>query len=173
MSNEDGNISARVQNLLDRQEIHDALMRYCRGVDRSDEELMRSAFHPDAVAFATNAWEFVAHFIPDNDAATTFTMHSIANLDIDVVGDGAFSEAYFVTYVGRQEEDNQFVDAFCGRYVDKWDRRNGEWKIAHREVAQEWSRANAFGIETFPVPPSEKGTFITPLRNRNDISYGR
>lgn len=169
----DNEMTARLQNLLDRQEIHDALMRYCRGVDRSDEELMRSAYHEDAIAFAINAWEFVKHFIPDNDAATTFTMHSIANLNIEVTGDKAYSEAYFVTYVGRQDGDEEFVDAFCGRYVDKWERRNGEFKIAHREVAREWSRANAFGTGTFPVPPSEKDTFITPLRNRDDISYQR
>jgi ketosteroid isomerase-like protein len=163
--------SARLQNLLDRQDIHDALMRYCRGVDRCDEALMQSAYHEDAVAFAINAWDFVEHFIPDNKAATTFTMHSIANLDIDVVGDKAYSEAYFVTYVGREEDGQEFVDAFCGRYVDRWERRNDDWKIIHREVAREWSRANAFGLETFPVPPREKDTFQTPRRDRSDISF--
>jgi SnoaL-like protein len=163
----------RLQCLFDKQDIHDALMRYCRGVDRCDEELMRSAFHEDAIAFATVAWDFVKHFIPENRAATTFTMHSVANLDIEVLGDVAFSEAYFVTYVGREEGGEEYVDAFCGRYVDKWELRDAHWKIVHREVVREWSRADAFGTGLFPVPPSEKDTFVAPLRNRSDISYRR
>jgi hypothetical protein len=163
----------RLQRLFDREDIHDALMRYCRGVDRCDKELMRSAFHEDAIAFSTVAWDFVQHFIPENRAATTFTMHSIANLDIEVLGGVAFSEAYFVTYVGRQEGDEECVDAFCGRYIDRWEQRDGQWKILHREVVREWSRADAFGTGIFPVPPSEKDTFVAPLRDRRDISYRR
>ena len=40
--------------------------------------------------------------------------------------------------------------------------RDAQWKIVHREVAREWSRADAFGMGIFPVPPSEKDTFVTP-----------
>ena len=38
-----------VQELLDKQQIHEALMRYARGVDRGDAALICSAYHPDAV----------------------------------------------------------------------------------------------------------------------------
>jgi hypothetical protein len=38
-----------VGELKDRQDILDCLMRYSRGVDRLDRELLRSAYHPDAV----------------------------------------------------------------------------------------------------------------------------
>jgi hypothetical protein len=34
--------------LLDRDHIVRCLQRYARGIDRLDEELYRSAFHPDA-----------------------------------------------------------------------------------------------------------------------------
>ena len=34
--------------LLDKQEIHEVLMRYCRGIDRCDAELLHSVYHPDA-----------------------------------------------------------------------------------------------------------------------------
>jgi hypothetical protein len=33
----------------DRWAIHDVLVRYCRGVDRLDADLVRSAYHSDAV----------------------------------------------------------------------------------------------------------------------------
>jgi hypothetical protein len=160
-----------LQVLLDKQEIHDALMRYCRGVDRCDEDLMRSVYHEDARAFGAPAWEFVKEFIPANRDATSFTVHAIQNLMIDVQGDEAFSEAYFVTYVGRPDGGVEYVDAFCGRYIDRWEKRHGRWAVAHRETAREWARANALGLDEFPIPPSEEGTFLQPKRSREDLSY--
>jgi SnoaL-like domain len=42
---------AGVAELLDRAAIQDVLLRYCRGADRCDEELIRSGFDP---AFLTS-----------------------------------------------------------------------------------------------------------------------
>ena len=47
----------RLEQLLDRQEILDCLLRFCRGMDRFDRELFLSAFHSDAIIAAG---EFVA-----------------------------------------------------------------------------------------------------------------
>src|ERR1035437_9239359 len=38
-----------VQRLLVEAEIREVLFRYCRGIDRLDEELVRSCYHPDAI----------------------------------------------------------------------------------------------------------------------------
>lgn len=98
-------------------------------------------------------------------------MHAIHNLTIEVRDDETFSEAHFVSYIGRPEGGTEYVDAFCGRYIDHWERRDGEWGVVHREVGREWARGNAFGNEQFPVPPSEDGTFIRPMRGGEDLSY--
>src|SRR5690606_8703026 len=37
-----------LQAALDREAIHTVLMRYCRGVDRLDRDLIASVYHPDA-----------------------------------------------------------------------------------------------------------------------------
>lgn len=166
-------IAPELQLLLDKQEIHDALMRYCRGVDRCDEELMRSMFHEDGVAFKAPAWEFVAHFVPANRESTTFTMHFMGNLSIDVIGDKAFSEAYFMTYVGRDADGKEVIDVFAGRYVDRWVRRKGRWGVLLHDSIHEWSRGDVAGDTPFPVPPSEDGTFARPIRGRDDISFAR
>lgn len=39
---------AMIQNLLDKEAIRDCLYRYCRGIDRADEAILRSAYWPDA-----------------------------------------------------------------------------------------------------------------------------
>jgi hypothetical protein len=82
--------------LVDKQEIHDVLMRYCRGIDRCDEELLRSVYHPDAT---DNHGQFngtAADFIPwalqalRRDERTT---HFLCNELIEVQGDTAHCES--------------------------------------------------------------------------------
>jgi hypothetical protein len=161
-----------IAQLVDRHEIHEALMRYCRGVDRCDEELMRSVYHEDATdhhgAYSGPAWDFVAMFVPSSREESTFTQHAIANLSIDLDGDRAASEAYFVAYVGRMEDGAEVIDVFGGRYVDQWERRENGWGVTDRKVVHEWSRANAFGTQPFPLPTE---LFVQPVRGREDVSF--
>ena len=51
---------ARLDALLDRQDILDCLTRFSRGIDRFDKALFLSAFHPDAVIAAGTRRSFVA-----------------------------------------------------------------------------------------------------------------
>ena len=37
-----------LQELLDQRAIRDVVLRYCRGIDRLDLELVRDCYHPDA-----------------------------------------------------------------------------------------------------------------------------
>ena len=48
----DADRQARLDRLLDLQDIVDCLTRFSRGMDRFDRELVLSAFHPDAVIAA-------------------------------------------------------------------------------------------------------------------------
>jgi hypothetical protein len=162
-----------LQTLLDKQAIHDAMMKYCRGVDRCDEELMRSVYHEDAQdhhgPFTGPAWEFVAGFVPQSRSESSFTMHFIGNMTIELEGDRASSESYFVAYVGRREGENEYVDAFGGRYIDDWERRDNGWGVVTREVVHEWSRADACGLQPFPLPAE---LFAQPKRDaREDLSF--
>ena len=42
-------LAEKVQILLDERDIREVLLRYCRGVDRCDAELISSCYHADAV----------------------------------------------------------------------------------------------------------------------------
>ncbi len=54
----------RLQALLDKQEIEEVVLRYCRGIDRRDFDLVRACYHPDARdhhgSFDGTVEEFVA-----------------------------------------------------------------------------------------------------------------
>jgi hypothetical protein len=69
-------------------------------------------------------------------------MHSVSNHQIELEGDVAWSEAYLVA-LHRFERDGELHDwVLGGRYVDRFERRDGEWRIAHRITVHDWSRVD-------------------------------
>jgi len=131
-------------DLLARQEIADVIYRYARGIDRLDFDLVRSCYHPDAYddhgSYAGDIDGFVAmceKFLPRWSA----TMHFMGNMLIEVEGDAARAETYAVAYHHRADENGVGKDDVFGvRYVDRFEKRDGDWKIAYRVVATEWRR---------------------------------
>ena len=129
--------------LSDLQMIRDAAHRYCRGVDRLDADEMRSAYWPDAIddhgVFVGNAMEFVDRVIPSHGRWRA-TMHCILNHHIELDGDGtgARGEIYNVTYLFHG--DANALDTWWGRYLDRYEQRNGDWRIAHRVCVHEGTR---------------------------------
>ena len=119
--------------LLDKQEIHEVLMRYCRGIDRCDAELLHSVYHPDATddhgLFKGKAYDFIPWAL-NALARDEGTSHYIANELIELDGDVAYCESYFFGIHRRQEKDGGgAVDlVFSGRYADRFERRAGAWR---------------------------------------------
>lgn len=168
--NVDEKTLATVLRLVDKQEIHDVLMRYCRGIDRCDEELLRSVYHPDATDDHGQFKGKAADFIPwalqalQRDERTT---HFLCNELIEVQGDIAHCESYlFAVHRRKTKAGTATVDlTFGGRYVDRFERRDGLWKIAHRQVIFEWSRLD-------PVDACYTlDQFVTGQRSREDAVY--
>ncbi len=139
--------------LLDRQEIHDVLVRYCRGIDRRDAELVISAFHDDATdnhsgtelpfrdAIRTLRGDRTPHDAGKvKTTQSKWTSHNLCNELIQVDGDVAHCESYLIAY-NRLEHEGQELDWILGgRYVDRFERRDGSWRIARRTVVYDWQR---------------------------------
>lgn len=161
----DEGLEARVRLALDRQEIEHVLKLYCRAIDRCDLELLLTIYHPDGTddhgAFSGNAMEFAETIIPSLRDGILDGMHSVTHCTIDVEGDFATSESYYwayqrapggeeaVTaffgpdYAARTKADgsiNGCHDYYCGgRYIDLFERRDGQWKILRRKITNEWN----------------------------------
>jgi hypothetical protein len=170
---------ALLQRLLDEREIYRVLTDYCRGVDRLDEELLRSVYHPDAYdnhgdTFRGSSDEFVPMMV-ERLANVSRTMHVIGNVTIDIDGCFAWVESYFLAY-HREDPDNPKAlmnpagtDLFAGgRYVDKFEKRAGEWKILRRDVLREFTRIDPIGEQ---LPLASSGPHSS--RTRDDPSYSR
>jgi hypothetical protein len=60
------------------------------------------------------------------------------------------------------------VDLAGGRYIDRLERRQGEWRIAAREVVIEWVVAADGAQALFSIGAFPKGAW-----DRSDLSYRR
>jgi len=130
---------------IDREEIYQQLVLYCRAVDRCDEALLRSVYHPDAHDdhghYAGDVDGFIAFVKRDVQARFRCTMHKLGNAYIEVQGDVAHCESYAVGHHIRAEGSIDIDDLVMGlRYVDRFERRDGVWRIADRELRFEWQR---------------------------------
>ena len=177
----ENNSDNRLQTMLERQDIYDCLVRFSRGMDRFDRDLFLSAFHSDAIL---SAGEYVAGPAEIYDWASELheqgqvaTQHSLFNHTCEIDGDTAHSEIYY-QFVGRNRDDSNWVAG--GRYIDRLERRQGQWKIAYRTNVIEWSGM----LPTMPIPfaevedlhlnglgarSTEDPSYYRPLQNRRDL----
>ena len=129
--------------------IRQAALRYCRGVDRLDAELMRSAYHDDATddhgVFVGSAADLCRRVV-ESHRRYDATMHCVLNHAIDVADDThATGEIYNVTYLLRTEDGTRQLDTWWGRYLDRYECRDGRWAIVHRVCVHEWTRSEPLG----------------------------
>jgi hypothetical protein len=160
-----------LRTLLDRHAILDCITRYARGMDRVDEELARSAYHPDAIDdhgtgvgnFVGNVDEFL-EWAWGRQETHLASQHYLTNHSLDIDGDTAHAESYFLAMLRHGEPEQ--IRLGGGRYLDRLERRDGEWRIAARVVVGEWTTV----VE--PVPAAEAPAH-PGRRDRTDLSYAR
>jgi len=164
---------AFLRQAADRQAILDCLHRYTRGVDRADRALMLSAYHPDAIdehgVANLGAADFVDWAIGYHAAYQTRYQHIITNHSVELDGEVAHGETYYLFW-GENREGPPTI-AF-GRYVDRFEKRGGQWAIAHRVCVNEL--VGAFTGTEVPA------AFLAALRSTGpstrdggDVSYQR
>jgi len=164
---------ARLEALLDRQDILDTLTRFSRAMDRFDRELFLSAFHDDAVIaagpFVGGPEALYDWSIPMHEQGQSATHHNLLNHTCEIDGDTAHTETYYL-FVGRNRDDSNWIAG--GRYIDRLERRDGQWRIALRTNAIEWSGM----VPTMDIPFADvPDVFLNgaPSRSTADPSYAR
>jgi len=129
-----------LQTLHDKEAIRECLYRYCRGVDRADEAALRSAYWPDAHdrhgAYEGSAEGFIAQALPRLRSGGR-GIHQISNILIELHGDiAAVESSFFALQVNAATPTQETF--LCGRYLDKFEKRHGEWRVADRTVVYDW-----------------------------------
>ena len=161
-----------VQRLLDQAAIRDVHLRYCRGVDRMDWALVRACYHPDGTedhgAYTGSVDGFI-DWVGPTLANYKSTTHFTGNQLVEVEGDLAWAERYGRVYLRRPATaEGPEADIVANvRYVDRMERRHGEWRIAARIVVVDSDRVDPVGA-TWAGPNLERGR-----RDKSDVSYRR
>lgn len=150
-------LEAEIRDLAARRDIAEAVHRYMRGLDRLDPALQRSAFHDDAVIdcglMKGGADAFVA-FCQEFLGAMDATHHLLGQVRIELDGDHARGECYFQAWHGTRDAQGAPRDLFvAGRYVDRYARRDGEWRIAERLLLTDWVRDEPADHAFFAASP--------------------
>jgi hypothetical protein len=158
------------QYLQDRQQILDCVIRYCRGLDRHDRELLESAFHDDAIDNHGARVDAKPAFYDlrtggHNDMSLSH-LHSITNHSCEIDGNTAHTESY-VLFISRHK-DGKTIWFGGGRYVDRLEKRDGVWGIVVRRLVIEF-RFPADGT----VFTNGKQPALTGKWDRTDVSFDR
>ncbi len=135
-----------LQEMIDEFHLRKLVHAYCRAVDRGDVEQLRDLYHHDAVDAhggfsAGSADEFVDHLIAARPYIRSM-QHNITTVNFAISGDAAEGEIYTIaaqTLAGRDRDVDVVVG---GRYLDKYEKRDGVWKLSERTIVTDWAHVN-------------------------------
>lgn len=159
------------ERVADRLAIQDTMHRWCRAIDRLDFSGIRDVFHPEATDnhnFYSGDIDGLIEWIRERHKAITFSMHLVANQLIEFAAPNlALSETYIWCIQRYPSEAKAALAALtggqvgaegvgmdlmaCSRYVDRFEKRNGAWRILKRTVVTDWKTIQKFD-DNAPAP---------------------
>ena len=170
---------ADLAKLMELESIRALFTRFTRGFDRQDEDLIRSVFWPDAYVGYGRMHppllrdDFIAHHLPLHTPVLSYA-HHISSQTIEIEGDVAHVESYITAIFRGLRNPGHITSIVGGRYLDRIDRRGGEWRVAVREFIPHFSVAGQSNFdEQFPPERYPREDFWLGTRDRRDPSYRR
>jgi hypothetical protein len=167
-----------IRELLRWHQIYKTLARYCRGADRGDVELMKSAYHPDAEeqhgpfsgsghAFCDFAGQFTLGQL-DWSGGLKASSHFLSNITVESLGpDAAKVESYFFLSMRHEKSGTPINAIMLGRYLDRFENRDGAWLIAGRSVVLD----QYFELSGDIVDKDLPGSFLQGQIGKSDLLY--
>jgi hypothetical protein len=137
------NLTEELRSLLDREKIRDCIALLARGEDRRDADLITASYWPDSTVdygiFQGDFEAYLAWVVPGSPAIPV-TQHVLGQSVIRLQGTEALVETHSVAYhridFGAEEHDV----VLGGRYLDRFDKRGDDWRIAKRTMLYDWSQ---------------------------------
>jgi len=163
----------QLRELLAEREISRVIHNYAHAADRGDVSMMTGCFWPDATldlgVFKGPVDSFLQGVRAGAADSTRISRHLIGNVLIEVDLDTGVARAETYCSGGARMLDTTggLVDRIAHvRYVDRFDRRSGEWRIGRRVVAFDWASATPVEGESIVQPG-----FLLGTRGPDDIWY--
>jgi hypothetical protein len=168
-----GDLNAKLQLLIDKDEIRDLIYSYCQTVDRLDYDRLRRLYHEDATDNhgynpSSSVDEFIEMLKPHSESSSGIH-HAVCNSYIKVDGDYAEAETYLLASQYQPDGEGRAHMSCGGRYLDKFTRVDNVWKFQTRCLVVDFARrvqaTDAFDNQH--IKNVVKGS-----TGPNDVSYG-
>jgi len=128
-----------LEQISDRIEINDLLIRYTVAIDEKDWELLDTVYTPDAkIDYTTSGgikgqYPEVRAWLAKALAPFTMTQHLISNSVVEVDGDAATARTMVFNPMGTDDGKGGLRMFYVGAwYEDKLVRTDAGWRIAER-----------------------------------------
>jgi hypothetical protein len=176
-------LEADVASMATYQAIWDNELNYTRGLDRHDPALMPKSFWPEA-SISYGSPVKVADIVPyanNGHSNSAAHQHHVTGLTLDVDGNTAHEEGYILyssdmprnkgldtpgePTPGRALLGGKLTSLGTGRYENRYERRNGEWRMIVHEYTHD--------ITMLLQPVDLCATACLGRWDRSDISYLR
>lgn len=157
------NVEAVLQELLDKQAIQELIARYSRTLDWVDDAGQADCYWPDAAIdygfFKGTAADFVP-VVMAVERSTGRRWHLLSSLAVKLTSTTtAEGECYGIALGFRREDEAEPYrgNMYGGRYLDQYEKRDGEWRISSRRYIMDWTMAmpdqpDASPNAEFPLP---------------------
>jgi hypothetical protein len=150
-----------LQALLDKQAITEVIARYSRTLDWLDEAGQASCYWPEAAIDYGFFQGTAADFLPvvmEIERGSQRRWHFLAGLQIALnSASSASTECYGLATGVRAAAGVWTGTIYGGRYLDEFEKRGDEWRIAKRRYVMDWSMP--LGVQNdgtpnpaFPLP---------------------
>ena len=152
--------------MLVERAIRRRLLEYCRGIDRCDAALVAGVYHPDGTdthgSFEGLGKDFARYATDVLARHALATSHIIGDSLFDFVDDATVDVETPVLAVHRcrGSDGGEYLERFGGRYFDRFERRDGEWRISERRLTWDWDTREPI-VTAFPpgrFTPSPRAT---------------
>ena len=161
--------SDELSAIVARENIRDCLARLARGEDRRDAALISECFWSDAaVEFGIFAGTFDAYlaWVTPGAPSIPVTLHTLGQSLIELSGDKAAVETHVSAYHRIDFGETEHDVFLGGRYLDRMERRDGQWRIAHRTMLYDWMKDLGVSVDW------SQGLMGMPFLNGQALSVG-
>lgn len=132
----------QMMEIADHLAIQRTLFRYARGIDRCDAEILAGVWWPgcrvDYGSGEEDAHDW-SRSVVEALGGMLRTQHMLGNMLIEIDGSSAVAETYCHAYHEVAGEGGPFEMDVGGRYLDRFEKRDGAWRIAHRRYVLDWN----------------------------------
>ena len=167
-----GRLEDALAEFLAKQELHDLVVGLHRGFDRLDDDLIVSSLASPfryGLRVGLTPLEFAAHVrrmhtvdLEPTGLRLRYTQHALTNERYEIDGDVAYGECY-AKFHGVTTDGRLITNVM--RYVDRYVRVDGSWRLAERDPLIEWASPE-FAPFVAQLPHASR-------RDRDDLSYRR